>query len=319
MSATRPAARLGALTPRRSATAERHDPPLVVVRFVTDEALCLAGLLEQAAKRLAGTPASAEQAYGHGGIHVNGRPLDPEAEPAPVEAGSWVVVYAFEREPEPVACGALRVLHDGDGLVAVDKPAWLPMQRTRASARLSLEASLRAQLGDPTLVAAHRLDRQTSGVALFARGRAGAWVARELAERRVQKRYLTVAAPPPERASFDVEGCLARAPDPARFRFALGPEGRWSRTSFHVLARGERRALLEAAPETGRTHQIRVHLAAAGAPVVGDDLYGPPFTPGSASSAERVLLHAAALELRRPDGVALRVVAEPPADLAGAL
>jgi 23S rRNA-/tRNA-specific pseudouridylate synthase len=330
----------GALTPRRSAAAERHDPPLVVRRFVTDEALCLGALLEEVARRLAGTPASAERAFWHGGIHVNRRPLDPEAEPESVAAGAWVAVYAFEREPELAAGPPLCVLYDGDGLVAVDKPAWLPMQRTRASARGSLEAALRAQLGDPDLVAAHRLDRQTSGVALFARGRAGAWAARELAARRVRKRYLAVAAPPPAREAFDLEGWIARAPDPARFRFALYAEepappasgvglprrpsrrhgvGRWSRTRFRVLARGAERALLVAEPETGRTHQIRVHLASAGAPVVGDDLYGPPFAPDAASAAERVLLHAAALELCRADGSLLRIEAAPPADLCAPL
>jgi hypothetical protein len=69
----------------------------------------------------------------------------------------------------------------------------------------------------------------------------------------------------------------------------------------------------------GRTHQLRVQLAAQGSPIAGDDLYGPPFLPGAASSAERVLLHAAELELRRADGSWLRVEAEPPADFAGAV
>ena len=308
--------------PRRSIAAERYDPPLVVRRFVTDEALRLAALLEEAERRLEGS-ASAARAFWHGGIHVNGRPLDPERAHEPVAAGSWVVVYAFAREPETAPVRPLRVLHDGDGLVAVDKPAWLPMQRTRASARLSLEAALREQLGDASLVAGHRLDRQTSGVAVFARGREGAWAARALAARDARKRYLAVVAPPPARDAFEVEGWIARAPDPARFRFALyaepGSSGRWSSTSFEVLERSASRALLAAFPETGRTHQLRVQLAAQGLPIAGDDLYGPPFAPGAPSSAERVLLHAAALELRREDGSWLRIEAEPPADLVRAL
>jgi 23S rRNA pseudouridine1911/1915/1917 synthase len=327
--------------PLRSAEAERFDPPLVVRRFVLDRALDGPALRAEIARRLEGTAASAERALWHGGVHVNGRPLDPNAAVDPAAAGSWLVVYAFAREPEPVCGAGLRVLYDGDGLVAVDKPAWLPMQRTRASARFSLEAALREQLGDPSLVAAHRLDRQTSGVALFARGRAGAWAQRALAGRRVAKRYLAVAAPAPAADAFRVEGWIARAPDPARFRFALLPQqaapeppasarhhgagrsprprARFSRSAFRVLRRGGGRALVEALPETGRTHQIRIHLASVGAPVVGDDLYGPPFAPGAASSAARVLLHAAALELPRPDGSVLRIEAEPPADLAGAL
>lgn len=214
--------------------------------------------------------------------------------------------------PSRLRFDAARVLFDGDGLVAVDKPPWLTTQRTRATSRLSLEAALRELLGDASLVAAHRLDRQTSGATLFARGSAGAWVSHAFAARRVAKRYLAVVTPPPERAEFAVEGWMARAPDPARFRFALHPAqqpgSRWSSTRFGVIERGERRALVEANPETGRTHQIRVHLAAAGAPIVGDDLYG-------AAAAERVLLHAAELSLLRPDGAPLRVEAPVPADI----
>ena len=320
-----------------SRDAERFDPPLVVRRFVVERELAFAELLAAAAGRLAGTPASAERALWHGGLHVNGRPVEAEAPPRAVAAGSWVVVHAFEREPEPVAFDPARVLHDGDGVVAVDKPAWLPMQRTRATARLSLEAALRALFADDSLVAVHRLDRQTSGVALFARGRAGAraspaapaagrvprseaqpsadgfWASRELGLRRVTKRYLAVVAPPPDRDVFDVSGFLGRAPDPARFRFALSAEprsgARWSSTSFSVIERGREGALVEALPETGRTHQLRVHLAAAGTPIVGDTLYG------GAASAARVLLHAVSLVLTRPDGSVLALEAPVPADV----
>jgi 23S rRNA pseudouridine1911/1915/1917 synthase len=307
------------LHPHRSDAAARHDPPLVVRRFVTRVALCPGALLQEVGRRLAGTPASAERTLWHGGIHVNGRPLDAEALPASLPADAWIAVYAFEREPEPVAFEPSRVLYDGDGLVAVDKPAWLPMQRTRASARVSLEASLRAQLGDASLVAAHRLDRQTSGVALFARGRNGAWASRAFGERRVEKRYLAVTEALPAGDAFTVEGWIARALDRERFRFALHPdarpEARWSRTGFRVLRRGASRALVEARPETGRTHQIRVHLAAHGTPVAGDALYGTDPT----EAAPRVLLHAASLALQLPSGAALRLEAEPPGDVAGAV
>jgi 23S rRNA pseudouridine1911/1915/1917 synthase len=317
--------------------AERFDPPLAVRRFVVEREVTLAELVEEAATRLAGTPASADRALWHGGIHVNGHPLDVDAPPRSVPGGARVAVYAFEREPEPVAFDAARILHDGDGLVAVDKPPWLPMQRTRATARLSLEATLRELLGDASLVAVHRLDRQTSGVALFTRGAAGArgsssayaavhgprseaqpseaglWVSRALAARRVAKRYLAVVAPPPERDAFEVAGFLARASDPARFRFALHdderPGARVSLTRFRVTERRAERALIEAFPETGRTHQLRVHLAAAGSPIVGDALYF------ATALAERVLLHAAELSLARPDGRALRIEASVPADI----
>jgi 23S rRNA pseudouridine1911/1915/1917 synthase len=293
--------------------AERFDPPLVVRRFVVEAERSLAELLAEVGARLEGTAASAERTLWHGGLHVNGHPLDGDAPPRAVPGGAWVAIYAFEREPEPVGFDPARVLHDGDGLVAVDKPPWLPMQRTRATARLSLEATLRARLGDGSLVAVHRLDRQTSGVALFARGTAGAWASRELAARRVAKRYLAVVAPPPERDAFAVEGFLARAPDPARFRFALHTDlreaARWSLTRFGVVERRGERALVEAQPETGRTHQVRVHLAATGSPIAGDALYG------SFAAASRVLLHATSLALARPDGSPLQIEAPVPTDL----
>jgi 23S rRNA pseudouridine1911/1915/1917 synthase len=301
----------------RPSDAERFDPPLVARRFVLEREVSLAALLAEAGRRLGGTGASAERALWHGGVHVNGHPLDGDAPPRALPGGAWVAVYAFAREPEPVPLDPARLLHDADGLVAVDKPPWLPMQRTRATARLSLEAALRALLRDESLVAVHRLDRQTSGVALFARGAAGRWASRELAARRVAKRYLALVAPPPARDTFATSGFLARAADPARFRFALHPEpreaARWSLTRFGVVSRRAERALVEARPETGRTHQIRVHLAAAGAPVVGDALYG------SRAPAARVLLHAAALELARPDGARLRIEAPLPDDVRAGL
>jgi 23S rRNA pseudouridine1911/1915/1917 synthase len=301
--------------PRRSQAAERHDPPLAVRRFTLGEAVRFDVFLGALRERLAGSSACAERALWHGGVHVNGHPLDGDAPPAEVPGGAWVVVYGFEREPEPVPFVSSRILYDADGLVAVDKPPWLPMQRTRASARLSLEAELRRTLADDSLVAVHRLDRQTSGVALFARGRAGVWATRALAERRVQKRYLAVTAPAPGSDAFACEGWISRAPDPARFRFALSSEARegarWSRTRFAVLSRSDGRALVEAQPETGRTHQLRIHLASGGTPIAGDDLYGA----GNAPGADRVLLHAASLRLERPDGSSLHLEAPLPDDV----
>jgi 23S rRNA pseudouridine1911/1915/1917 synthase len=303
----------------RSRDAERHDPPLTVRRFTLAETVGFEGFLDVLRERLAGSGASAERALWHGGVHVNGHPLEGEAPPREVSGGSWVVVYAFQREPEPVPFEPSRILHDAEGLVAVDKPPWLPMQRTRASERLSLEADVRRTLADDSLVAVHRLDRQTSGVALFTRGRAGVWATHALAQRRAQKRYVAVTAPAPAQDAFESEGWIARAPDPARFRFALSPEAgegaRWSRTDFAVLSRRGERALVEARPETGRTHQLRIHLAAGGTPIAGDDLYGAGHAPG----ADRVLLHAASLRLERPDGSPLHLEAPVPADIEGAL
>ncbi len=141
---------------------------------------------------------------------------------------------------------------------------------------------------------------------------------RAFRDRRVHKRYRACVAPAPAQDQFEVAGWLGRVMHPARFRFGLyaepGPERRESRTRFRVSERGARGARIEAWPETGRTHQLRVHLAAHGTPIAGDDLYGPAYHPGAPSAAARVLLHAAELGLER-GGRTFRVEAPEPADL----
>ncbi len=300
----------------RSAAAARFDPPLLRLDWRVERRLSLPDFLADARTRLSDA-GRFESALRHGGVHVNGRPLLMEAAPREVPAGSWIRLYAFEREPERIAVDGGAVLYEDADCVAAAKPAWLTMQGSRASQRLSLEAALRALLGTPQLVAVHRLDRQTSGVALFAKHRAAARaLGRAFTAGAVAKRYLALVAPPPGDAAFEVTAALARAPDAARHRFAAvppGAPGRPSRSRFRVLAAGEGRALVLAEPTTGRSHQLRVHLALRGSPIVGDDLYGPPFAPGAASAAERVQLHAWRLALPEGAGPAPRVFEAPPA------
>jgi RluA family pseudouridine synthase len=300
--------------------AERFDPPLRRLDWRTERRLGFAEFLVDARARLA-DDARLASALHHGGIHVNGHPLLPERAPAELPAGSWIRLHAFEREPEPVPLATDAVLHEDEEMVAVAKPAWLPMQGTRASQRISLEASLRARLGDPGLRAVHRLDRQTSGVALFARtSEAARALGRVFAERRVRKLYLALVTPPPAEACFEVEGAMGRLAHSRRpqFGFVADGHGRASHSRFRVLGAAGGRALLLAEPTTGRTHQLRVHLAARGAPVVGDALYGAPCEPGSPSDAERVQLHASCLGLpARGPRPALTLEAPPPPDFEG--
>jgi len=300
--------------------AERFDPPLRRLDWRCERSLSWAEFLADARARLA-DDARFASALRHGGIQLDGRPLLPECAPAELPAGSWIRLHAFEREPEPVPLPAGAVLHADAELVAVAKPAWLPMQGTRASQRISLEASLRALLRDPGLRAVHRLDRQTSGVALFARGAGPARaLGRLFAERRVRKQYLALVAPPPAEVRFEVEGAIARVAHPARPCFGLAADGRGraSHSRFRVLGAAEGRALVLAEPTTGRSHQLRVHLASRGAPLVGDDLYGPPASAGWPSAAERIQLHAFRLELP-PRGArpALALEAPLPPDFEG--
>jgi RluA family pseudouridine synthase len=299
--------------PPRSPAGERFDPPVRAIRFRVERASD-ARDIERALGASSGLDASAlARTVRHGGIWIDRQPLPVGELPRGLEPGQEVVLYAFEREPERIALPASAILLDRDGVVAVDKPAWLPVQGTRASRLHCVEAALRVQLDAPQLRAAHRLDRQTSGAVLFARDAAvAARLERALRAHRISRRYLAVVQPAPGRDSFAVQGEIAPATVPPRWRFELHaspvPGSRSSETQFRVVARAAQRALVECTPRTGRTHQIRVHLASIGAPIEGDDLYGRAWRPGE---AERTLLHAWTLE---SSALPAPVEAAPPAD-----
>jgi tRNA pseudouridine32 synthase/23S rRNA pseudouridine746 synthase len=231
--------------------------------------------------------------------------------------------------PEPPApAPEVPVLHRDASVLAVDKPAGRIVIPGRGTGERSLREELEARHGRLWVV--HRLDRGTSGVLLFART-AEAHRALNLAFDRGEprKRYLALVRgqPPPERR-IDVAVAPARR---GRMRPALpgDPRGKRAVTVVRRLEQlaappwaGGPLALVEALPETGRTHQIRVHLAAAGFPLAVDPDYGegaPLLGPGGAPLLERTPLHAARLEVGHPDGGTLVVEAPLPEDLARAL
>jgi 23S rRNA pseudouridine1911/1915/1917 synthase len=284
----------GDARPAPSPAGARFDPPVRAIHFRVESRCSGGDVTRELAARAELDDAALARVVRHGGIWLDARPLPIGALPASLEVGQHVAVYGFAREPEPLALPEAALLLDRGGIVAVDKPAWLPVQGTRASRLHSLESLLRERLDAPGLRAAHRLDRQTSGVVLFARdGAVAARLERALRQRTLSRSYLAVVTPPPERDAFEVTGEIAPATVPPRWRFELYaapvPGSRTSATRFEVRARELDRALVECRPETGRTHQIRVHLASVGAPIAGDDLYGEPWREGR---AERALLHA---------------------------
>jgi 23S rRNA pseudouridine1911/1915/1917 synthase len=133
----------------------------------------------------------------------------------------------------------------------------------------------------------NRLDRETSGLTLVAKHRAAAReLCRQMAARRVEKEYLTLVWGWPESDAFVVDAPIlrkgSREPSPIHLMQTVHPDGAAARTRFRLEStfsleteNGYRFALVRAFPETGRMHQIRVHLAHAGHPVVGDKIYGP--------------------------------------------
>jgi tRNA pseudouridine32 synthase/23S rRNA pseudouridine746 synthase len=221
------------------------------------------------------------------------------------------------------------VLLADEHLLAVDKPAGRLVIPGRGTGERSLREELEAVHGRLWVV--HRLDRGTSGVLVFART-AAAHRALNMAFDRGEpaKRYLALVrgTPPAERR---VELALAPARR-GRMRPARpgDPRGKPSATRLRLLEAfpprpwaGGALALVEALPETGRTHQIRVHLAAEGIPLAVDPDYGddvPLRGPDGAILIARTPLHAARLELRHPaDGHAVVIEAPLAADLARAI
>lgn len=246
----------------------------------------------------------------HGGIFVNSRRVVA----GEVPAGAFVRVYHLRVAPVLPALDEGCVLFEGGGLVVIDKPAWWSTVPTRASARLCVEAALREPLGMPGLVAAHRLDKQTSGVlVLAADGRVAARVHDLFRRRAVEKTYLAVTAPPTP-VRWTVQGRIVRVGQVKYSRYALvDGDGDHSHTEFERLAVEGGRALVRARPRTGRTHQIRVHLAHGRTPIVGDTVYGPPWRAGAPWSADRTQLHAERIRFAW-DGRELEIRAPVPAD-----
>lgn len=202
----------------------------------------------------------------------------------PVRAGQrlWArrPVPDADREP-PVPT----VLYRDRDLLVLDKPAGLAVHPTASRFRSTVTHFLAATAGlegEPPAEPAHRLDVETSGVLLCTRHRlADRWIKAAFAaealdgggERPVEKAYRAVVeGAPPDRWVVDIP--LGFDPESA-VRLKMGRGDKPARTACVTVARGPRRALVEARPLTGRQHQIRVHLALSGHPIVGDKLYGP--------------------------------------------
>ncbi len=215
----------------------------------------------------------------------------------------------------------LAVVYEDGWVAAVDKPAGVASQppRERAPGELTAQERLALQVAardgrrfEPLLI--HRLDRLTTGVLLFARQHEAARaLARAWAEGRAEKRYLALVLGDPGEGPRTVDAPIG--PDaavPGRFRVGRG--GRPARTEIRRLAASGGYALVEVRPLTGRTHQVRVHLAHAGFPVAGDALYG------GGGGAPRPFLHAAALTVPHPrDRRRLHLRAPVPSDMAAFL
>jgi 23S rRNA pseudouridine1911/1915/1917 synthase len=227
-------------------------------------------------------------------------------------------------EPEPIP---LAILHEDADLVVVDKPAGLVVHPAPGHARGTLVHALLhhcrelAGVGGvlrPGIV--HRLDRGTSGVLVAAKNDAAHQaLAEQFRDHAIERRYLAWVRGLPGADAGRVDRAIGRHRSDRKRMSVHTRAGRGALTDWRVRRRFPRSccSLLEVSPATGRTHQIRVHLASAGLPIVGDPVYG---RGGARPALARPALHASVLGLRHPrSGEWLRFEAPLPPDLASLL
>jgi 23S rRNA pseudouridine1911/1915/1917 synthase len=244
----------------------------------------------------------ARAAITRGGAFVAGR---RERDPTALLRAGEKVEVSFAAA-EAAALDRARILHLDETILAIDKPAGVAAQEELSGGPSlpDLCSALLAELGerDTQALLVHRLDKGTSGVTLLARTRrAQQRLLEDFRERRVRKEYRALVTRPPSRSRID---------DP------IG--GQPASTQVRLLEQFALGAHVAAFPETGRTHQVRLHLEAAAAPLLGDRRYGGPAfltrPDGARLDLERPLLHALALELP-----GRRIEAPLPADFSSAL
>jgi RluA family pseudouridine synthase len=227
--------------------------------------------------------------------------------------------------PEETAFVRAMVIEQDTAIIALNKPSGLSSQGGRGQHHTLDEllwAFAKPGKARPRLI--HRLDRDTSGVILTARTKpAAAFLGKAMEGRKIRKTYLAIVAPgPPDPAAGVIEAPLRReeAGREAYMRVCAAdhPDAEQALTRYRTLATGPGAALVELRPETGRMHQLRVHLAAIGRPIAGDARYGGALALGGVP-VPRLMLHAAALEFPHPVGRAKRVDAPPPEDFRAAM
>jgi 23S rRNA pseudouridine955/2504/2580 synthase len=214
------------------------------------------------------------------------------------------------------------ILYMDKSVIVLNKPAGLATQGGSGLTRhidgmldqLAFEKNQR-----PRLV--HRLDRDTSGVLVIARTvPAAAALARSLAQRDASKIYWALTRGVPQQKRGTIKAALAKEGARGAERMEIvereSDDAKHAITDYAVVDRaGEEFAWVAAKPVTGRTHQIRVHLASLGTPIVGDFKYGAQDARGKGGIADRLHLHARSIDIARPDGGRLHVTAPLPAHM----
>jgi 23S rRNA pseudouridine1911/1915/1917 synthase len=222
----------------------------------------------------------------------------------------------------------LDIVYEDEDLVAVNKPAGMVVHLGAGIARGTLVNALLYHItrlspagGAERPGIVHRLDKNTSGLILAAKNDAAHQsLSAAFKARAIRKTYIALVHGRVERDQGEIRAPVGRDPVRRLRMQAGGARAREARTSYRVMRRFERFTLLELSPQTGRTHQIRVHLAWLGHPAVGDTLYGAPARIRMAGREQKTLprtfLHASALQFQHPrTGDPMLLRAGLPADL----
>ncbi|HUI28305.1 MAG TPA: RluA family pseudouridine synthase [Candidatus Kryptonia bacterium] len=262
-------------------------------------------LIAQGLVRLDGQPAKS------GAVLRCGQRVDIQPAPAPSPNGV---------EPAPIP---LDVLYEDAWLLVINKPAGLVVhpapgnwQGTVVSALLHRWQGRPSDLDPLRPGIVHRLDKDTSGVLLIAKDAATlADLARQFRGREVGKEYLALVWGRVREPRGEITGPIGRHPV-HRKRMSVRASGRAAVTRYDVIAQNAAASLLRVWPRTGRTHQIRVHLATLGHPIVGDVVYGGRRARTTETGVRRQALHAASLTFQHPQtGKSVCVTAPLPADM----
>jgi 23S rRNA pseudouridine1911/1915/1917 synthase len=250
-----------------------------------------------------------------------------------VFSGERIILKRKKLDEAPIDDIVVPIVYRDEHLLAVSKPGDLVVHPTASAYHRTLIRVLRVRLGEDDLDLAHRIDKETSGLVLLARDPViSADLKDQFASRQVSKSYLAIVAGDPPWTSMTIEDPMRLKPgSDSGVLMEIGGEGAQPAvTDVEVLSRGHRAALVEARPHTGRQHQIRLHLAHHGLPIIGDKLYlGGEDVFIRALNAElapetllglvghsRQALHAWRATFRHPaTGETMTLTAPPPPDL----
>src|SRR5918994_5122186 len=257
-----------------------------------------------------------------GRVRVDGQQRKPKFRMTPGEIVSVEIPPPRVDEilPDPIP---LAVVYEDTDVIVVDKPAGMVVHPAPGHPRGTLANALVAHVpgiavgGSQRPGIVHRLDKDTSGLIVAAKTDCGRTaLVTQWEDRSVEKTYLALVSGSVADEEAIIDAPIGRDPK-NRQRMAVVRAGRPAVTQFRVVERFPDATLLEVSIETGRTHQIRVHLAFIGHPVVGDQLYGRPRLTDP--NLDRQFLHASALAFQLPDGAALRLEAPLPGELQAVL